>query len=265
MFAFPLFERLPRGMQPSPGTEVVAFGRRLLTELDRFTEDLQRKRQGGYGQLLVGAIMGAAPDVVAQAVTEMKLRRPLLVVKLLGETSDEIITLLEQCKIDLAVARFSQIQQHNHIDYEVLGDEVLYMVARKDHPLSQIAELTLRMLADSPWILQPLTSPARQIMEFEFGQAGVRTPSNIIECSSMFATLQLVQKSNAVTILPESVARDYLLAGLLIRLPIVVGKSLPGFGILTRRDEPLSATALEFIDCLRRYGALMARRPAARY
>jgi len=91
----------------------------------------------------------------------------------------------------------------------------------------------------------------------------VPTPSNIIECSSIFATLQLVQKADAVTNLPESAARDHLLAALLIRPPIVVGKNFPGFGILTRRDEPLSATALEFIDCLRRYGARMARPPAA--
>jgi len=264
IFGFELFDRLPRGMQPTAlGTEVVSFAHRFLIELDRFSEDIQNKRQGGFGQLVVGAIMGAAPDLVARAVVEIKRRRPLLVVKLLGETSDQVINLLQQCKIDLAVGRFSTIQQHNDIAYEDLGYEVLYVVARKDHPLSHSGELTLRMLIDNAWILQPLTSPSRQILEQEFGQAGVKTPSDIIESSSIFATLQLVQKCDAITILPESVVRDHLVAGLLVHLPITVGRLLPGFGILTRRGEPLSATALEFVDYLRRYGASMEKRPAS--
>jgi DNA-binding transcriptional LysR family regulator len=264
IFGFALFERLPRGMQPTElGTEVIAFARRLLVDLDRFAQELEEKRRGGYGQLIVGAIMGAAPDVVAHAVAEMKRLRPLLVVKLLGETSDEILLLLTQRKIDLAVGRFSHILQHNDIDYEVLGNEVLCIVARKHHPLLKISKLELQTLSSSAWILQPLTSPARQIMEQEFGEAGMMTPADVVECSSIFATLQLVQKSDAITVLPESVVRDHLMAGLLVRLPLAVGKNLPGFGILTRRGEPLSNAAVEFIHSLRKYAAQMEQSPTA--
>lgn len=258
LFGVKLFERLPRGMQATEiGGEIVAFARRMLIDLDRFTQDLDSKRQGGFGQLMVGAIMGAAPDVVAHAVAEMKRLRPLLVVKLLGETSDEILNLLAQRRIDLAVGRFSQILQHNDIDYEVLGNELLCLVARRDHPLSRLKHVELRSLSQCSWVLQPLTSPARQIMEQEFGEVGMRTPADIIECTSIFATLQLVQKSDAVTVLPESVVRDHLDAGLLLRLPLTVGKNLPGFGILTRRGEPLSAVAVEFIQALRRHGTML--------
>jgi DNA-binding transcriptional LysR family regulator len=86
------------------------------------------------------------------------------------------------------------------------------------------------------------------------------SPTDVIECSSIFATLQLVQKSDAITMLPESVVRDHLRAKLLVRLPVKVGKNLSGFGIMTRRDEPLSAVAMDFADCLRRYGAQMEQR-----
>lgn len=264
IFGFPLFERLPRGMQPTElGSEVVAFANRMVVDLDRFAQDLDEKRQGGYGQLIVGAIMGAAPDVVAHAVTEMKRMRPLLVVKLLGETSDEILSLLTHRKIDLAVGRFSHILQHNDIDYEVLGNEVLCIVARKDHPLSKVRNLELRSLSHTAWILQPLTSPARQIMEQEFGEAGMMTPTDVVECSSIFATLQLVQKSEAITVLPESVVRDHLRAGLLVRLRLAVGKNLPGFGILTRRGEAVSNSAAEFIQSLRKHGARMEQQALA--
>jgi DNA-binding transcriptional LysR family regulator len=258
IFGIALFERLPRGMQPTElGLEVASFARRLLTDLERFTQDLESKRQGGYGQLVIGAIMGAAPDVVARAMADMKERRPLLALKLLGETSDEILNLLLDRKIDLAVGRFSNALQHNQVDFELLGNEVLCIVARKGHPLSRSRRLNLRDLEQSAWILQPLTSPARQIIEQEFGQAGMKTPANLVECTSIFATLQLLQKSDAVGMLPESVVRDHLLAKLLVRFPLIVGKSLPGFGILSRQGETLSAAATEFVQSLRGYAVLL--------
>ena len=258
VFGFPIFERNPRGMSPTElGLEVLTFARRVLVDLDRFTQDLDNKRQGGYGQLVIGAIMGAAPDVVALALAEVKKPRPMLSIKLLGETSDEILAFLIERKIDLAVGRFSNASQHNTIDYEDLGNESLCLVARKGHPFSRHRRIELRGLEESPWVLQPLTSPARQIIEQEFGHAGMMTPRNLVECTSIFATLQLLQKSDAVTILPESVVRDHLQAGLLVRLPLAVGKSLPGFGILSRRGEPLGTAATELVESLRRYGALM--------
>jgi DNA-binding transcriptional LysR family regulator len=182
----------------------------------------------------------------------------------MGETSDQIVEFLLGGKIDLAVGRFSSPLQHNLIDYEVLGNEVLCIVARTGHPLARTRRLELSMLEQTAWILQPLTSPARQIIEQEFGQASMKTPANVVECTSIFATLQLLQKTDAVAMLPESVVRDHLQAGLLFQLPLTVGMSLPGFGILTRRGEPISATASEFIESLRRYGTLMGQEQAQR-
>lgn len=260
LFGIPLFERLPRGMQPTElGAEVLSFAQRSLVELERFADDLARKRKGGYGQLVIGAIMGAAPDVVARAMAEVKVERPLLAIRLMGETSDEVVSFLLEGKIDLAVGRFSNPLQHNLIDYEDLGNEELCIVARTGHPLVRHKRLQLSMLARTPWILQPLASPARQIIEQEFGQAGMKTPVDLVECTSIFATLQLLEKTDAVAMLPESVVRDHLKAGLLVQLPLSVGKSLPGFGILTRRGEPITPTAADFIKALRKYGALMGQ------
>ena len=265
LFGVPLFERLPRGMQPTAlGAEVLSFAQRALVDLQRFSEDLERKRTGGFGQLVIGAIMGAAPDVVARAMAEVKKERPLLGIRLMGETSDEIVAFLLDGKIDLAVGRFSNPLQHNLIDYEDLGNEELCIVARTEHPLAGHRRLHLSKLADTPWILQPLTSPARQIIEQEFGQFGMKTPADLVECTSIFATLQLLQKSDAVAMLPESVVRDHLKAGLLTQLPITVGRSLPGFGILTRRGEPTSSTAADFIRALRKYGAVMGQEQSER-
>jgi DNA-binding transcriptional LysR family regulator len=81
----------------------------------------------------------------------------------------------------------------------------------------------------------------------------------LTECASIFATLQLLENYDAVAMLPESVVRDHVRGKLLVALPVEIGKSLAGFGILTRKEEPLAEPALHFIDLLRNVSHQLAR------
>ena len=253
-FQFALFERHSRGLRPTPlGEEVVAYARQSQASLARFIEGLAVKRRGGHGLLVIGAIMGAAPDLVARAVAQIKRQRPLLNIRMVGETSDQISISLERHDIELAVGRFASLLQHNLFDFTPLSNEVMQVVVRRGHALMRRKKPSLATLMDSPWILQPVTSPARQLLEEEFSKVTLSSPANIIECASVFATLQLLQTSDAVTVLPESVVRDHVKAGLLRVLPIPIGSDLKGFGVLTRKGEALSEIAATFVELLNRF------------
>jgi DNA-binding transcriptional LysR family regulator len=255
-FGFALFERLPRGLRPTDlGQEVVAYARQAQAGLDRFMEGLEIKRRGGHGHLVFGAIMGAAPDLVARAVAEIKRERPRLTVRILGETSDQIAVLLERHEIELAVGRFTDPLQHNRFHFTPLSRETLQAVVRRGHALSRSKKPDWAELVRWPWVLQTITSPARQLLEEEFARAGVSTPSDVVECTSIFATLQLVQSSDAVAVLPESVVRDHVRARLLVPLRLQVGRDLRSFGLLQRKDEPLSEVASAFVAHLQRSAA----------
>ncbi|KAI1691495.1 bacterial regulatory helix-turn-helix protein, lysR family domain-containing protein [Ditylenchus destructor] len=92
MFGCQLFERLPRGMRPTAlGAQLVRFAEASLNSLDRCAEDLAARRQGGYGYLSIGTIMGAAPDLVMTAVARMKAQSPQLRLRIMGDTSDQIL------------------------------------------------------------------------------------------------------------------------------------------------------------------------------
>ncbi|PCE21863.1 LysR family transcriptional regulator [Paraburkholderia acidicola] len=253
-FGFLLFERNARGMQPTPlGVVTLAYARRALAELTRFAEDLDVKRRGGHGQLTVGAIMGAAPDLLAMAVASLKTERPLLNVRILGETSDQVVQLLHRREVDLALGRLTSPLQHNDFSFEPLARETLVLVVRVRHPLIARSNVALHELMDWPWVAQPITSPARVLFEEELARAGLATPVNLTECASIFATLQLLENFDAIAMLPESVVRDHVRGKLLVALPIEIGKSLPGFGILTRKGEPLAEPAEHFVGLLRRF------------
>lgn len=248
-----LFHRETRGMAPTDiGVEVVRFAEEILNRIDRFSAEFETMVAGGHGMLVIGAIMGAAPDLVAKVVAEMKAERPLLTIRMLGETSDNILDMLETGEIDIAVGRFSATRQQALFNFEHLSEEPLAFVVRRDHPLSGTATpLLLDVLHDLPWILQPATTPTRQVLDKTFADAGLTTPKNHVESVSLFAILHLIQTSDAISLLPVSVVRDHLSAGLITRLRATVETTVPGFGILTRRDTMLTKVAEVFAHKLR--------------
>jgi LysR substrate binding domain. len=73
--------------------------------------------------LTVGAIMGAAPDLLAMAVAALKTESPLLNVRILGETSDQVVQLLHRREVDLALGRLTSPLQHNDFSFEPLARE----------------------------------------------------------------------------------------------------------------------------------------------
>ncbi len=248
----PLYERSPRGLQSTPaGREVLTFARRVMSEFVRTSAALDALRRGGAGVLTVGAILGATPDVIARAVIDMKQRHPELTIRLRGESSDQVLGMLEDRVVDVAVGRFSDSTQHNRFHYEPLGDEALCIVARAGHPLARERHLDLRALQDQRWVMQFVEAPARQILEDEFGKAGAPTPADIIETHSIFTIIQLLERSDAVAMLSEPLVRDHLAANLLCRLPVTIGARLSDFGLLTRRNEVLTGTSAAFAERLR--------------
>jgi DNA-binding transcriptional LysR family regulator len=267
LFGFPLFYRLPTGMQPTePGAVVLGFARRSLSDLKRFAHDLDGRKAGRNGQLTIGTPMGAAPAFLAHATAEIKQRRPMLSVKMLGAPIDDIVKQLTTGHCDLAVGYFGSHVRLDAVHYESLGTEPLSVVVRKHHPQSRELRLNLRDLERALWILHPLANSARDAMDRDFVQAGLKAPTNVVETDSISATLSLLLTSDAVTILPESVVRDHIQSHLLIRLAVAIGETEAEFGILSHQGEPMSASAKEFADLLRRHAGThdeMTARPHA--
>jgi DNA-binding transcriptional LysR family regulator len=250
LFGFPIFERRPRGMRPTKlGELVIRYARQTLGTTARFVEEIAAVADAGAGILKVGAILGAA-DLVAEAIGELKERSPALFVHLLARTSDQLLVELEERRLDIVVGRFAGAHQHAQFDFRSLMLEPLWVVVNSGHPLRERRRLRLGQLAQSSWILQPVTSPMRQLLDESFDLAGVRTPVNVVETISIFGTLQLLQASPAIAVLPASIARNYVENGVLVRLPVKFHRELGRFGTLTRKHEVLSPATQQFVALL---------------
>ncbi|MBT1265583.1 MULTISPECIES: LysR family transcriptional regulator [unclassified Pseudomonas] len=259
MFACDLFERLPRGMRPTAlGKELIRFAESALSGLDRCAEELMMRQQGGYGYLSIGTIMGAAPDLVMDSIAQIKTLNPQMRIRIMGDTSDQVIQLLEQGRIDLAIARRNAATDSEHYTFEPLGNERMLVVVHAGHPLAQREHLPLaELVSDWPWILQPQTSPARIGFDEALQHLALPQPADIIECSSVYSMQQLIQLTDAIMVLSESALRDYLKMGLVVALPVVLEVQLAPFGMLLRKGDPVSRELGLFIDMLRQKAAML--------
>src|SRR5579864_1897961 len=109
LFGFPLFERLPHGMTPTTlGSEVLTFAQHALADLQRFAADLDLRRRGGAGQLLIGTSPDTEAVHVASAIAQITRQHSLRRIKLVATHSDEELTaLLLAHKIDVGLGQLT--------------------------------------------------------------------------------------------------------------------------------------------------------------
>ncbi len=248
LFGLVLFERLPRNMRPTDlGEFVIRFARETLNATGKFVEELDHMRKGGHGVLLVGATYGIA-YLLSPSIMKMKQKRPLLAIRVLERTSDILITELEEKNLDLVIGRFTAEHQHNFFDFRDIAATQMCVAVNPAHPLLAEPRLSLAQLMDWPWILHPLSTPTRKLFEETLADKGLKSPVNLVETTSIFTTLQLLQGSDMIAIFPVSAVRDYIRRGMISRLPITFDRQLEDYGILSRKGEPLGAAAAEFVE-----------------
>lgn len=248
-----LFDRQPRGMTPTPvGEELLKFAHCALNSLDRCVEDLTARAQGGFGHLAVGVVMGGALDQVVSTIAAMKSSSPNLGIRMMCETSDVLIDMLEQERLDVAIARLSTPSDRSRFEFEPLGNDRLAFAVRAGHPLTTQGSIAMEdMVHQWPWLLQPLASPGRKALERWWADRDLLPPSKTIECSSIWAMLQLVQRTDAVMALSEVVINDHVKTGLVTVLDEHTIEGLPSYGIILRKGELRSKELQQFLNHLR--------------
>jgi DNA-binding transcriptional LysR family regulator len=252
LLGFAVFERQPRNMPPTDlGQQVVRYAQIALNDARTFVEQINSLRAGGHGHLRVGGIFAATAVALPEAIVQIKQRWPLLSIEVVEQTSDHLMEMLNEKTLHLVVARYTDEAQRLRFDFQPLAPEPFCVVVNDRHPLCDAGPLTLEQLLDWPWILYPKGTPIRGRMERAFAEAGVPVPRNTIDTISMQTFLGVLQEGPMIGMLPQPMADAHLESGLLRQLDTPLHLEPQAYGILTRKDEPLSGAALEFAEILK--------------
>lgn len=247
-----LFERLPRGMRPNElGLFTLRYANAALAGHDKFVQEFNALKQGGHGHLSIGAITGSAAHLLMASVKEIQRLRPLLVVKILEQSSDQLVVWLAERKIDLMVGRFTDDAQKAQFQYERLSSEPLQVVAGFHHPLRGAHDIELAELAHWPWILYPSTTALRKVSDDIFGNTGFTPTCGLVETPSFLFALELMQTTDMLSLQPTALVDKYVNRGLLARIPVELPDRMPDYGLITRMGEQPTSPAQSFMEVLR--------------
>ena len=260
----PLFERLPRGVTPTPFGEImIRRARAALAEMNLAHQEVMNLMSGLNGRVAVGTVLTPATDLLPVAVLDLKSRYPKLHVAIEVDTSKSLLARLRSGQLEMMVGRILEPEGAGELDFEPLSDEPHCIFARAGHPLQQRADLRLDDLARAGWILPAQGSILRDRLTALFLSAGLDLPEQTIETTSLPMITQLLARSDMVVALPRAVVRTYIENNLLVALPVELELRLDPYGIVTRRHHPLSPGGQAMLSALRSAAAeAMSASPA---
>ena len=247
-----LFDRLPRGMRPNElGLFTLRYAHSALDGHRKFVDEFSTLKQGGHGHLSIGAISGSAAHLLIAAVAELQRLRPLLVVKVLEQSSDQLIVWLAERKIDVMIGRFTDDVQRGQFHYEKLSGEGLEITAGMHHPLRGASAPGLLELSHWPWILYPTSTALRKVSDDIFASTGLSLTSGIVETPSFLFALELLQSTNMLSLQPAALVDKYVRRGLLTRIAAELPDRMPDFGLITLQGEAPSTAVQAFVEVIR--------------
>ena len=247
-----LFERLPRGMEPTLfGEAMIRHARMALTSLSAAHEDIVALKKGIIGQVEVGVIMTPAMGLLPKAIARIKLKAPLLRIGVQMDSSKVLLDMLQRGTLDFMVGRIVDEQGAIGLNYEELTVEPACAVARVGHPMLKDDNLQLADLATQAWILPPPGSVLRHRWDLMFRRAALEPPANAVDTTSLLLITALLQQTDSLHVMPVEVARYYASLNVLSILPIELPCTMDAFGIITREGHLLSPGARQLLQEIR--------------
>lgn len=248
----PLFERLPRGVEPtSYGKTLIRRAGAALAEMDAAHQEVIELQSGLRGRVAVGAILTPAATLVPPAVTLLKSRHAQLHVSIDVDSSRQLVDRLRAGELDIVIGRVTDAGIAGEVNFEPITDEPHCLVVRKGHPLLQGGEITLAHLARQTWILPPDGSVVRERLAALFMSQALEQPSETISTMALPVVTQLLMGSDMVAPMAVELVQPFLDSGLLAPLPIDLHLRMDVYGFITRRNHKLSPGAESMLETLR--------------
>jgi DNA-binding transcriptional LysR family regulator len=246
-----LFERLPRGMEPTLyGETMIRHARMALTSLSLAHDDIIALKAGLAGQVEVGVILTPAMALLPRAIARVKAEAPLLRIGVQLESSNVLLDKLRHGTLDFMIGRILEHDGANLI-YEELNGEPVCAVARPGHPLLAREGLTLADIAPLPWVLPPPGAILRHRFDLMFMRAGLAPPVNVVDTTALLMITSLLQHTDSLHVMPQEVAQSYAALKVLAVVPIELACQMDAFGIIRQREHLLSPGAERLLAAVR--------------
>lgn len=248
-----LLQRSPRGVSPTPyGRQLHDHAKLILNQTQKASDELRASAQGVHGHMRVGFGANFAGFMLPQAILKILAARPGVSVSIVSKPFDELLPLLRQGELDLAVVVFPPEPPHEDLVYEPLIISEFRTVCRPDHPLVGRREPTLGELTGYDWALFDRPRTMETLFLSVFLDQDLAPPKPVIRTSSVFFLKSALRQGDFLTFVPPGLFYEELESGSLVILPTPLPPIRIKAGIVHRANDILPASAAEVMEELRK-------------
>jgi len=239
----PLFDKQARPIVlTDAGREFLRHARTILAQV-RTAEDALASLEGSFkGQLHLGVVSTGhyfAPVLLAA----FRRKFPEVRMKLTLGTRDEILAMLGDHRLDIAIAGYPPAQAD--VEAEAFARHPHCIVAAPDHPLAGASRIEWDELAGEPFLFREAGSATRQFLEHLLQSRSIHVNVST-EFEGTETIKQAVMAGLGITFVSAHAIQTELMANRMVILDVIDMPKLLDWCILTRRDSLLSPVKQAF-------------------
>ncbi|RAI63115.1 LysR family transcriptional regulator [Pseudomonas fluorescens] len=248
----PLFERTPRGLQPTRASQEILFPiRRALNELRHIETDITALRGVLQGVVHIGALPLGRTRILPEAIVRMMADHPQIQVITNESPFDLLATDLRAGDVDFIFGALRSEAYASDLAGEALLTEDMVVLARRDHPL--YSKTTLHdELGAAQWVLPRAGSPARRMLDECFSRFGIAPPRPVVESGDMAIIRGLLLRSDMLAAVSAHQLEQEIASGELCILPLELKQTTRAIGLTYRSGCLHSPVAQALMDVIRR-------------
>ena len=156
-----LFDRTNKKLTLTPAGETfLKEARQILTQVQRAAQRAQAASRGEAGQLSIGILSPIGGLFLPPAIRAFRERFPVVDLTVADLLPEEQIAALMDRRMDLGFVPLPAIEVHPELEFEPVRQVELVAALPPGHRLTRQSRLTLRKLADEPFVLFKRSSAA---------------------------------------------------------------------------------------------------------
>jgi DNA-binding transcriptional LysR family regulator len=256
-----LLDRGPKGITPTQYGEILYCHARLIREEVQLAKrDLMNALSGQPESIRMGSLPSMAGSIIPMALGRWRALYPQGDLQVVENAQFDLLTGLLRRDFDLVVGFTEVFDMLDGLRQQVLFRDLLCVMARPGHPLTQTDALTWADLVGFPWI-SPTSRRSHTVLQHVMSTLNVGPPSQVTVCGSVSLLKSLVAQSDHLALLPAYAARTEIDDGRLLALPFEDPVLHRSIAVFFREGYALDAARRDLVQSIKDCGLELARNP----
>lgn len=215
---------------------VLRYMRRAINDSWQLKSELETLAHSGQSILRVGTMLVTGTSLVPDFIIGLREEAHAIQLELVEDIAAGLWARFERREIDLIVGRLDERAYAAHVRAEALYKDRHCVVVNNRHPLLKQADLSWGDTVALPWLLPPRDTALRRAIDATFLDLELRPPYPWVESAAPSVNLGLLTKTNCLSVMSRSAARQYVGLGVCAVLPLALKYDVGPVGMAWARD-----------------------------